>query len=820
MFEKLITDRWMGVFFAAGVMWCLSASPVVAETYIVKDGNAQAEIITADHPPRAVKLAASELQAYLRKISGAHVPITNVANSTVPVKLYVGKSRYTDGVKLSSDGLNYDAFQMISGAGWLALIGRDKDFVEPLTHTRNKNGRPFYFEEWDALTGGKWNNPIGWPGGSFNREVGISDFDERGSLNAVYEFLRLLGVRWYMAGDLGEIVPSKSTITLPEINRTVYPDFAYRNCGIYSPTFAKGSKEAVLWRLRIGLGKSPELMGVGEVAHGFPNVHSRDKSHPDYFALYNGVRQVDTAFGNGIPCFSSEGLFESTVNYCNAYFKAYPDEKIISLMPGDGLGNLCQCQLCKSKGTPERGYPGMMSDYVWGFVNRVATEVYKTYPDRKIINMAYGPYWLPPKNIVRFSPNVMVGFFNWRMGFGDEKRRTETVQTRNAYLAMVSPGYDFMVEHYLSSRPGIATEGVPVYFPHIISEDLASLKGKSAGEFIEVTYGYDSAGKDMFAPGFNHLNVYVTARCYWDAGLDVEALLNEYYRDFYGPAAKEMKAFIEYSEQNWVRMQSQVPVIDQAIEHLTAARKVAGDTVYGKRIDLIFAFIEPMKKNREVLAVGRKGVPRAEAMERKSVDIKLDGKLDKPFWNGVPEYELKDVVTGAPAPSKTTFKMVWSDMSLMIGIRCEEADMKGLNIATRANEEFNLWNGDAVELLLETQTHSYYQLAINPAGAMIDLDRKGGALNTLWNSEAEVAAYVGDTYWSLEVRIPVNDYDMGGADPLKKVEGKKPTALAPWYFNVCRQRIRAGMTGETDAFSPTGQKLYGVPLKFAELIAK
>jgi hypothetical protein len=103
---------------------------------------------------------------------------------------------------------------------------------------------------------------------------------------------------------------------------------------------------------------------------------------------------------------------------------------------------------------------------------------------------------------------------------------------------------------------------------------------------------------------------------------------------------------------------------------------------------------------------------------------------------------------------------------------------------------------------------------------MIDLDRKGGALNTLWNSEAEVAAFVGDTFWSLEVRIPVNDFDMGGADPLKKVEGKKPSALAPWYFNVCRQRIRAGMTGETDAFSPTGQKLYGVPLKFAELIAK
>ena len=59
--------------------------------------------------------------------------------------------------------------------------------------------------------------------------------------------------------------------------------------------------------------------------------------------------------------------------------------------------------------------------------------------------------------------------------------------------------------------------------------------------------------------------------------------------------------------------------------------------------------------------------------------------------------------------------------------------MKGLNIATGVNKEFSLWNGDAVEVLLETQSHSYYQLAINPAGAMVDLDRKGGGRNRLPN---------------------------------------------------------------------------------------
>lgn len=802
-----------------GIAGSSFADPAIAVTLIVKDGQAQAEIIISEHPPRAVKLAASELQSYIGKISGATLPVTTAPNDAVPVKIYLGKSQYTDALKVSDDGLQYGAFKILSSGHWLALLGHDQDFKEPPTYIKSKDGRPVDFAEWDSRTGGKWGNPVGWPGGSFSSAVNISDFDERGSLNAVYEFLRMQGVRWYMAGELGEIVPVSKSVALEKMDKTVRPDFAYRNCGIYSPSFSAGSKEAILWRLRVGFGEAPALMGIGDVAHGLPCVHLRDKSHPDYFALYGDKRQTDSAYGMGIPCFSSDGFFESTVNYCRAYFKVYPDEPTISLMPGDGLGNLCQCDLCKDKGTPERGYQGMMSDCVWGFVNRVATELYKTHPDRKVINVAYGPYWLPPVKIAKFSPNIMVGMFNGRQGFYDPEKHDLVLKTRKTYLEKAAPGNFFIVDHYLSSRPGIGTDGMPVYFPHLIAEDLRSLKGKSVGDFIEVTYGSDSGGKDMFALGFNHLNVYVTGRCYWDAGQDIDALLNEYYEKFYGPAATGMKAFVEYSERSWPLMQSQATSIDKAFQLLSVARKAAGDTVYGKRIDLVVAFVEPMKKTHEKLALGRRG-PKAEAVERKGTDFPLDGRLDKPFWKDVQEYEMKDVVNGQPAESKTTFKVVWSDMKLIFGIRCEEADMKGLNIATRVNEEFNLWNGDAIELLLETQAHSYYQLAINPAGAMVDLDRKGGALNTLWASEAEVAAYVGDTFWSVEVCIPVSDNDAGGTDPLKKVEGKKPTALSPWHFNACRQRMRDGKGVEADAFSPTGKKSFCEPWMFGELMVK
>ena len=53
-----------------------------------------------------------------------------------------------------------------------------------------------------------------------------------------------------------------------------------------------------------------------------------------------------------------------------------------------------------------------------------------------------------------------------------------------------------------------------------------------------------------------------------------------------------------------------------------------------------------------------------------------------------------------------------------------------------------------------------------------------------------------------------------GNDPLHQVNGRKPTQSLPWHINVCRQRIRDGVV-EHSAFSPTGQKGFHVPMKFA-----
>ncbi|MEN6495930.1 MAG: DUF4838 domain-containing protein [Thermoguttaceae bacterium] len=825
MWHRALEADWCVrfAFLAAMCGWGLACS-AFGQSYLVKEGQTRGEIVVADHPPRMAQLAAHELQTYLEKISGARLPIRTDPSNEGPVQIYVGRSRHTDRLKVSDEGLEHGAFRMVSGPSWLVLLGCDRDFTPPKLYSSGHSDWPRFLREWDAMTGEKWEHPYYHVFKQYSKELGIWDYDERGSLNAVYEFLRQLGVRWYMPGELGEIVPKRPTIELPQIDKVIRPDFAYRQLGPYAPVFYGDSKQAILWRLRLGLAPGQELVGLGYIGHGTELVHHRDevkKAHPEYYALYGGKRDTGTSPWNpgGRPCLSSPGLFESNVKFARAVFDI-SNPPMISVMPADGYVSLCQCELCKGKGTPERGYQGQLSDYVWDYVDRVARELYKTHPDKKVIGLAYGAYLLPPERIAKLSPNVAVGICQSRSGFSNPETWQQQVQLRQAWLKKLTSGDLYIYDYYLHSRPGKTLEGIPVFFPHAIARDLHWLKGISKGEFIELSRTEWKKGvpQGVHAPAFNHLNVYVTARLYWDADQDVEAMLEEYYANYYGPARQEMKGFVEYAEANWPRMTKEVATIDKALELLAAARKVAGDTVYGKRIELVADYVHPLHQLRARLAKGRENVPQALAFERNKADLKLDGRLDDKFWEGLRVYSLSEVETGRVPAFPTTFRAGWAGDAIYLGIRCEERDTRRLHATARKEDDTSIWEGDAVELLLETQVHSYYQIAINPAGAVVDADRKE-RIDTLWNSHAEAAVYVGEGFWSLEVRLPAAGELAQEVDPRNGLAGRRPSETYPWHFNLCRQRVR-GKDTQRSAFSPTGTPGFHDVMKFAELIVK
>ncbi len=772
-----------------GSVACLSASSVQGEAYLVKDGKPCADIVISDKPARAVKLAAAELQEYIEKISGAKLAITTTPGTDVPAHIYVGRSAYTDTLKIADEGLKDGAFRMVSGKDYLVLLGHDKDFVLPPYLSRSAAEKPSALKDWDERTGEHWANPADdWRYLDYRRDhVDLHEFDERGTLNAVYEFLRGLGARWYMPGNLGEVLPKLASIALTPMDKTVKPDFKYRYVTCYGGC---GFRAAVLYKLRCDV-----VTTFGITPHGMCNVLSRDevkKAHPEFYANH---RSPSSKEGGYQACLSSPELIDYMVKYVRTVFDIYPELKCISIMPNDCLwgANVCQCDLCKRQATPERGVDGFLSDYVWGFVDRVAREVYKTHPDRKVTCCAYDIYMLPPEKIAKFSPNVMVGIVqSSERAYFNPKTHAKTLDVRKAWLDKLGPENLYIYNHYLASGSHL-----PAYYPHAIAEDLRSLMGKSQGEFVEEDLGG--------ASGYEHLNMYVTMRCYWDADQDIEALLNEYYEKFYGPAAKEMKAFIEYSEANWTKMFKDAVPIGKALDLLAAARKAAGDGVYGKRVDLLVDYFQkPMLERSAKLAKGRNKELKFAAQSCGKPPVKLDGKLDKAFWKDLPEYSLFDIGTGqAPTNGvKTTFRVAWcDDEAFYFGIRCEEPDIKGLNITSREPKNAAVWNGDNIDLLIETQGHTYYQIAISPSGAVTEMDRKDGRFNFSWNSGVQAATDVGDGYWSMELRVPVAGDDAETINPLLGIAGHKPAAERPWYFNLCRQRIR-GTESSASASAP------------------
>ncbi len=153
-----------------------TAEAAAADLVIVQDGQPKATIVIAKEAPDPVRqklqTAADELQTYLQKISGAKLPIVDDAQNPAGALILVGRSRLTDALGIAIP------------AG-LTPARREEGFVIACRGDR-------------LLLAGNNDGPY------------------HGTEYAVYDFLRSLGVRWFMPGEFGEVVPQQKTIRVPE----------------------------------------------------------------------------------------------------------------------------------------------------------------------------------------------------------------------------------------------------------------------------------------------------------------------------------------------------------------------------------------------------------------------------------------------------------------------------------------------------------------------------------------------------------------------------------------------------------------------------
>ena len=180
----------------------------------------------------------------------------------------------------------------------------------------------------------------------------------------------------------------------------------------------------------------------------------------------------------------------------------------------------------------------------------------------------------------------------------------------------------------------------------------------------------------------------------------------------------------------------------------------------------------------------------------------LDGKLDDPVWQRatlVSGFTLLN--TDKLVSPQTSFRLLWDDKYLYLGVQCDEPQMDKISPTRYAHDDPAVFSGESIEFFVDpNDTHDlYYQLAFNVGGSLYDGERFVAS----WNSGAEVKTHLGEEFWSAEVAVPWG--------PLKV--GPKPGKVVG--FNVSRNHSIGEQTYATWARLQGG---FHDPERFAHLV--
>ena len=307
----------------------------------------------------------------------------------------------------------------------------------------------------------------GVPAGSV--AIASSARSSRGTMNGAFEFLRALGFEFFAANVSRIPIPRPST--LPELDVLYSPTYVYRdlcmgwlcqelhrrhvstgNCTAVAEReqWTGGAcQDAHTWRPGTNLSAALGLNGLysfapvgGSVAPnsppgfvataynlltpnldadsldcGGPGTHEPHRKntpcpavfrqHPDWFTCNTpaqpcNAKTINTTYISQ-PCWLAPGVQETMTQNILKLLRADPTISSISVSNMDGVGGAAPCPLDMIAATKENA-TGAGNFYAVQFI---AAAVAKDFPHVKIMTLAYGSSFLPPKRM-RFADNVII----------------------------------------------------------------------------------------------------------------------------------------------------------------------------------------------------------------------------------------------------------------------------------------------------------------------------------------------------------------------------------------------------------------------------
>lgn len=396
---------------------------------------------------------------------------------------------------------------------------------------------------------------------TLNDDVLIFGASDYGSLYGAYETLGYLFDFEYFYNDCYSLNKGVTNLSLYDFDVVEVPDIEYRATGYGSLS----NNNMDCYRLRMRPYPDFFIPINGIVFH---NSLSYVQSSPDYNAAYwlatSGDQLCYTAGGN-------EEELEKMLNASFATLKEHlikmPDRKVVTFTIEDNP-NFCACGACQDIISQ---YNGANSSVVIMFLNKLNAKVRawfqedegKPYArDLDIVFFAYNATTEAPVvfneqtqkyegiNGLKLDEGISVMYapiaadFTGSLKEGINVQYYKTAQqwsdiTRNMYLWIYSTNFVYYLAPY-DSFDGIA-------------DNYATAKE------VKTRWIFDQAqwNEYGFSTGWSNLKSYLNAKLAWDADADIDELINDFFKTYFGPAEADMKEIFaqfrvlsEYNKEN------------------------------------------------------------------------------------------------------------------------------------------------------------------------------------------------------------------------------------------------------------------------------
>lgn len=337
MNKKALVLACVVAAIVAALVWT-SQSPL-----LFKNGQSEYAIVLCDDASVSEKTAAEELQAYLRQISGAELPLIN-SNELEEGRKHI-------------------------------YVGFNKEYAAECG-----------VEAPDDIDEGYTYRTVG-------DNIWIYGGKNRGTMYGVYAFLENeFGVRWYTV-DYTKIPVTKKW-KVKDFCRSEQPLVRFRFDQYYNVLdeawLARNKCNSDYW---ISENKYGGLSSYWE-GHTFRIFISPDEyfsEHPEYFSMREGgVRRPDAQL-----CLSNPEVLQICIDKMKYTIATNPLFDIYSMSQNDNPFP-CLCDKCRAIEEQYGGHSGLI---LW-FVNQVADAIKSLYPDKYIGTFAYMYSRKPPVGIV------------------------------------------------------------------------------------------------------------------------------------------------------------------------------------------------------------------------------------------------------------------------------------------------------------------------------------------------------------------------------------------------------------------------------------